>query len=238
MRACATAPASRPRPCERVSNYMGRLRRQRAGLAARAAPAHPRRRSSRAGGRAPGAAQPRRRATSASSTTARSTCCSSTPAARRTVIARRVGMELGHIHPRPPAVRVFDAGMGDGTVLTRVMREMHRRFPTHAVLLRRQGDQPRGRAAVAGEDGGSLLRASGHRAGGHQHVLHRGALAHAEVGARRDLAAVARGRADRHDVARVQRADRRPRAVPRPRTGRRGTAPRPATRSTSGRWCW
>jgi hypothetical protein len=46
------------------------------------------------------------------------------------VIARRVGMELGHIHPRPPAVRVFDAGMGDGTVLTRVMREMHHRFPT------------------------------------------------------------------------------------------------------------
>jgi hypothetical protein len=27
-------------------------------------------------------------------------------------------------------VRVFDAGMGDGTVLTRVMREMHRRLPT------------------------------------------------------------------------------------------------------------
>jgi len=34
------------------------------------------------------------------------------------------------VHPRPPAVRVFDAGMGDGTVLSRVMREMHRRFPT------------------------------------------------------------------------------------------------------------
>ncbi|MGE0875469.1 MAG: hypothetical protein AB7O31_12440 [Burkholderiales bacterium] len=46
------------------------------------------------------------------------------------VISRRVGMELAHLHPRPPAVRVFDAGMGDGTVLTRVMREMHRRFPT------------------------------------------------------------------------------------------------------------
>ena len=45
------------------------------------------------------------------------------------VIARRVGLELGHIHPRPPAVRLFDAGMGDGTVLARVMREMHRRFP-------------------------------------------------------------------------------------------------------------
>jgi len=46
------------------------------------------------------------------------------------VIARRVALELGHIHPRPPAVRLFDAGMGDGTVLARVMREMHRRFPT------------------------------------------------------------------------------------------------------------
>ena len=46
------------------------------------------------------------------------------------VIARRVGLELGHIHPRPPAVRLFDAGMGDGTVLARVMREMHRKFST------------------------------------------------------------------------------------------------------------
>src|SRR5438270_6793440 len=46
------------------------------------------------------------------------------------VIARRVGLELGQIHPRPPAVRLFDAGMGDGTVLAGVIREMHRRFPT------------------------------------------------------------------------------------------------------------
>ncbi len=28
------------------------------------------------------------------------------------VVARRVGLELGHIHPQPPAVRLFDAGMG------------------------------------------------------------------------------------------------------------------------------
>lgn len=46
------------------------------------------------------------------------------------VIARRVGMELSNIQPNPPAVRVFDGGMGDGSVLVRVMREMHRRFPT------------------------------------------------------------------------------------------------------------
>src|SRR5664279_1615273 len=44
--------------------------------------------------------------------------------------AQRVGLELGNIHPRPPAVRVFDAGLGDGTVLSRVMRSMHHRFPT------------------------------------------------------------------------------------------------------------
>jgi len=48
----------------------------------------------------------------------------------KAVVAQRVGMELANIHPRPPAVRVFDAGIGDGTVLARVMREMHRRLPT------------------------------------------------------------------------------------------------------------
>ena len=46
------------------------------------------------------------------------------------VVSERAGMELGLVHPRPPALRVFDAGMGDGTVLTGVMRQMHRRFPT------------------------------------------------------------------------------------------------------------
>jgi SAM-dependent methyltransferase len=46
------------------------------------------------------------------------------------VIANRVGLELANIHPRPPAVRVFDAGCGDGTVLLRVLRAMHDRFPT------------------------------------------------------------------------------------------------------------
>jgi len=45
------------------------------------------------------------------------------------VVAHRVGQELANIHPRPPAVRLFDAGVGDGTVLARVMRAMHDRFP-------------------------------------------------------------------------------------------------------------
>jgi hypothetical protein len=46
------------------------------------------------------------------------------------VVANRVGLELANIHPRPPAVRMFDAGVGDGTVLLRVLRAMHDRFPT------------------------------------------------------------------------------------------------------------
>src|SRR3954466_1789135 len=45
------------------------------------------------------------------------------------VIAERVALELSAIHPRPPALRVFDAGVGDGTVLARLMRLMHGRFP-------------------------------------------------------------------------------------------------------------
>ena len=43
-------------------------------------------------------------------------------------IARRVSMELERVRPTPPALRLFDAGMGDGTVLTTVMRTMHAQF--------------------------------------------------------------------------------------------------------------
>ena len=51
------------------------------------------------------------------------------------VIAERVGMELARVVPQPPGLRIFDAGMGDGTVLTRLMRQMHRRFPTTPFFL-------------------------------------------------------------------------------------------------------
>jgi SAM-dependent methyltransferase len=46
------------------------------------------------------------------------------------VVARRIEMELENVKPRVPALRLFDAGVGDGTVLTHVMRSMHDRFPT------------------------------------------------------------------------------------------------------------
>jgi SAM-dependent methyltransferase len=48
----------------------------------------------------------------------------------KSVVAQRIEMELEHIKPRAPALRVFDAGVGDGTLLTRTMRNMHDRFPT------------------------------------------------------------------------------------------------------------
>ena len=41
------------------------------------------------------------------------------------VVAHRIAEELRKVHPRPPALRLFDAGIGDGTVLTRLMRTMH-----------------------------------------------------------------------------------------------------------------
>lgn len=45
------------------------------------------------------------------------------------VVANRVALELANIHPRPPALRLFDAGVGDGTVLLRTLRAMHDKFP-------------------------------------------------------------------------------------------------------------
>src|SRR5215470_11091034 len=45
------------------------------------------------------------------------------------VVSQRIDAELDTLKPRPPALRVFDAGSGDGTVLTRLMRSMHDKFP-------------------------------------------------------------------------------------------------------------
>jgi len=44
------------------------------------------------------------------------------------VVSQRIDAELDTLKPRPPALRVFDAGSGDGTVLTRLMRSMHDKF--------------------------------------------------------------------------------------------------------------
>ncbi len=44
-------------------------------------------------------------------------------------VAERVGLELDHIRPGPPGVRVLDAGMGDASVLSQLMRQMHQLWP-------------------------------------------------------------------------------------------------------------
>jgi len=48
----------------------------------------------------------------------------------KSAIARRAAHEVALLQPTPPAVRLFDAGMGDGTVIARLMRSTHRQFPT------------------------------------------------------------------------------------------------------------
>ena len=48
----------------------------------------------------------------------------------KSAIARRAAHEMTLLRPTPPALRIFDAGMGDGTVISRVMRSTHQLFPT------------------------------------------------------------------------------------------------------------
>lgn len=45
-------------------------------------------------------------------------------------VAERVARELTALSPKPPALRVFDAGIGDGTVLVHLLSAMHAKFPT------------------------------------------------------------------------------------------------------------
>lgn len=52
-----------------------------------------------------------------------------TATTEKAVVAERVGRELSSLTPRPPGLRVFDAGMGDASVLSQVMRQMHTVFP-------------------------------------------------------------------------------------------------------------
>jgi hypothetical protein len=47
----------------------------------------------------------------------------------KAVIVKRATLELAQLRPSPPALRMFDAGMGDATVLSRLMRTTHHLFP-------------------------------------------------------------------------------------------------------------
>ena len=50
-------------------------------------------------------------------------------------VADRAAGELREIRPKPPALRLFDAGMGDATVLARLMRGAHAEWPTVPQLV-------------------------------------------------------------------------------------------------------
>jgi hypothetical protein len=52
----------------------------------------------------------------------------STATDEKPVVAARIGEELPHIQPGDRALRIFDAGMGDASVLSQVMRRAHRVF--------------------------------------------------------------------------------------------------------------
>jgi hypothetical protein len=50
-------------------------------------------------------------------------------------VADRAADELREIRPTPPALRLFDAGMGDATVLARLMRSSHATWPAVPQLI-------------------------------------------------------------------------------------------------------
>lgn len=52
-----------------------------------------------------------------------------TTTGEKAAVAERVADELVNISPSPPGLRLFDAGMGDASVLSSTLRRMHRVFP-------------------------------------------------------------------------------------------------------------
>lgn len=58
-----------------------------------------------------------------------------TTTSEKSVVATRIGVELDLLHPRPPALRVFDAGTGNGVVLANVLRDLHRRLPSVPMVV-------------------------------------------------------------------------------------------------------
>ena len=58
-----------------------------------------------------------------------------TTCSEKWAISERIGAELSKLAPEPPALRMFDAGTGDGTVMASVLRQLHGRFPTVPFLV-------------------------------------------------------------------------------------------------------
>lgn len=52
-----------------------------------------------------------------------------TTTSEKRMIARRAGLELEQLAPKPPALRIFQTGSGEGTLLNLVLRHLHLRWP-------------------------------------------------------------------------------------------------------------
>ena len=50
-------------------------------------------------------------------------------------IAQRAAKELKYLKPTPPALKLFDAGMGDATILSHLLRALHRKYPIMPFLV-------------------------------------------------------------------------------------------------------
>ena len=53
-----------------------------------------------------------------------------TTTSEKAMVSQRIGKELPLLAPSPPAVRVFDAGTGNGVVLANTLRHLHHDMPT------------------------------------------------------------------------------------------------------------
>ena len=126
------------------------------------------------------------------------------------VIAERVALDIRGLEPAQPALRVFDAGMGDGTVLTRLMRDLHRQYPTVPFLI--VGKE------ISQEDIRISLEKMADRfyehpqtvPGGDQYALFRSALAPARIEGEAGASQLAGGPARGQLGFRVRRADQWP----------------------------
>ena len=53
-----------------------------------------------------------------------------TTTSEKAMVSQRIGKELSLLEPSPPALRVFDAGTGNGVVLANTLRHLHHEMPT------------------------------------------------------------------------------------------------------------
>ncbi len=98
-----------------------------------------------------------------------------TTTSEKAEVATRIGASSTQLKPTPPALRVFDAGTGNGVVLSQRAPRPASPDADGALRGRRQGDQHGGHPAHAGRPPRPTRRAPRHGRRADQHVLRRGA---------------------------------------------------------------